>query len=327
MDIYFDLGNTISLIKQKDNAIFSDCIRLLKRQLDCNFNFSKSEIASNEYLIALFKLFTDGVGKTKKDFIETPFPDRPLKSNCYVSFDVNQLSSVYLIDDEKIDNIKKKGAILIGGIGEEIKLIESFFLHNDDYKLDRKLRIGGPNFTNWEDLGKFQFETSDILIFDPYIISDQNSIRTNLLPLLRVLSTKSFCKVNIVIYTKVQEDFLTYDQVKTQIKEVVSESTGVKSTFTLVRYRDQRDVRSPQAEHDRTIFTSYCRYYSGDTFNYWKEDGTKKTKGRELHIVSYADKENHNLAKELINDIQININSLPEEFIEGDKKSNFLNFN
>ncbi len=326
MDIYFDKKNIISFLENRGKEGYSDCLRLLKRQLDCNFNFSKDEIASNKMLLALVKIFSAGVGNTKVTFLEKPFPPRPLKSNCYLQFDNDQLSSAYLLDDEKTTILKEKGAVLVGGVGEEIDIIQSLFLNNNDYKLDRKLRIGGADLTNWQDLKSFPFETTDILIVDPYIICDQTSIENNLLPLLNVLSNKSSCSVNIVIYTELKEGHLTYDRVKSQIKDLVSKATGVKSSFTLVRYGDQRDVKSPQAEHDRTIFTSYCRYYSGDTFNYWHEDGSKRTKGRELHIASYADKENHDLAKELISDIQENINSLPPEYIEGDKKSNFLNF-
>jgi len=326
MDVYFDKKNTISFIKDSERDEFQDCLKLMKRQLNCYFNFNKDEIKSDESLLAFFKLFSSGIGKTKLEFLAEIFPARPLKTTCYQAFNIDQLSSIYLLDDPKTNLLKDKGAVIAGIVGEEIKIIYSLFLLNEDYKLDRKLRIGGAEFGRWNDLEKFQFETSDILIVDPFIVSDQISIECNLLPLLEVLASKAFSKVNVLVYTQHIEGHLTYDELKSQIKDVVRKSTGVKSTFTLIRYRDIRDVKAPQAEHDRTIFTSYCRYYSGDTFNYWNKDGSKRTKGRELHIASYGDKENHDLAKELISDIQTNVDSLPPEFIEGDKKSNFLNF-
>ena len=70
----------------------------------------------------------------------------------------------------------------------------------------------------------------------------------------------------------------------------------------------------------------YFRVYSGDSFNYFKSDGSNLTKGREIHYNGFADKENHKLALELISDIQKHIDKLPAEAVEGDKKSNFLNF-
>ena len=326
MDIYFDKANTISFLKSKDKDEFEDCLRLLKRQLNCFFNFPKSELSSNEFLVALLKLLSQGVSTTNKKFLDTPFPDRPLKTNCYQSFDVNQLSAAYLLEDEKLQELKKKGAVLVGTVGEEIQVINSLFLLNKDYKFDKKLRIAGPELSTWNDLAKFQFPTSDLLILDQYILSDEVSIENNLLPLLEVLSIKAFCRINVIIYTKVNDGHLTFDQIKSKIRNAISGSTNVKCNLTLVRYLDQRGAPSSQAEHDRTILTSYSRYYSGDTFNYWKSDGSKQTKGRELIITSYADKETHNLAKELLKDLQKNIDTLPEEFIEGDKKSNFLNF-
>lgn len=327
MNIYLDKANLISLIAQKDKSNYNDCIRVLQRQLDCYFNFPKKVLAENAAILAWFrKNYTQGVGKTDTFFLPTPFPQRPLKTNCYQKFEIDQLSSIFLLEDENIDNLKEKGAILLGNVGEEIVILSRIFLQNGDYKFDKKLRIGSDDFKNWNDLEKYQFETTDILIFDQYILSDETSIRDNLLPLLKVLTTLSFVKINLVIYTKLIPGHLSYDEVKSSIKAAIRESTSVKVNFTLVKYRDQRDVHVVQAEHDRTIFTNYCRYYSGDTFNYWNADGTKKTKGRELHISCLADKETHKLAKELILDIQNNINNLPPEYIQGDKKSNFLSF-
>lgn len=326
MKAYIDFRNIQSLLEQKEDPRYEDCVRVLQKQIDVHFNFEKHDIIS-EQLLAWFKYFSSGVGqKSKQVFSNDKFPDRPLKSNTYLGFDGEQLGSIYLLDDDRVDVLKEVSAILLGSPGEELAILSALFLHNDDYKFDKKLKIGGDELSNWNDLAKYPFQSSDILIFDPYILSDGPAIMHNLLPLLSILSSKSRCKINVVIYTKYQEGYLTYNDVKNHIRGAVKAKTGKNINLTIIMYRDQKNVSSPQAEHDRTIFTNYARYYSGDTFNYWNEDGTIRTKGRELHIASYANRENHTLALELIDEIQGYVESLPGEMIEGDKKSNFLTF-
>lgn len=326
MKVYFDYTNVQHFIQQRKEALYDDCLRALRRQLDVQFNFKKSALKQDEEMMTWFTGFASSVGNTELIFSDTKFPDRPLKSNAYLSMDNEQLGSIYLLDDVKIDNLKESFTIIAGAPGEEVQTISRIFLHNEDYKFDKKLKIAGAEFSNWEDLGKYPFESTDILIVDQFILSDKEGVTNNLLPLLSILSNKSKSKLNLVIYTKHIEGYQTYDDVKSDIRKAVSGVTGKRINLTIVQYRDQRDVKVIQAEHDRTIFTNYSRYYSGDTFNYWHPDGTKRTKGRELHIAGYGNKENHTLALELISEIQEYIDSLPDEMIEGDKKSNFLSF-
>ena len=138
-----------------------------------------------------------------------------------------------------------------------------------------------------------------------------------------VANTK--CKVNIVLYTNNANIGLRYEELSPIIRQAIESVNGIKPNFTLVKYRDQRDVKS-YAEHDRTICTNYFRVYSGDTFNYFNATGEKVTKGREIHYSSFANMENHNLAFQLIADIQNNLKALPTDSVEGDKVSNYLKF-
>lgn len=326
MNVYFDLENVGAFIEQKDHKLYGDCLKTMQRQLDVFFNFKKEELIKNETLMAWFKFFTSNVGQSNKQkFLEEKFPERPLKSNTYLSFDRTQLSSMYLIHDEKVEVLKNMGAVLVGSPGEEINIFHQLFLLNEDYKFNKKMEIASAELSCWNDLGKFSLATSDILFIDPYILSSMELIRTNLLPLIQNLVSKSRCKVNLVFYVNQNNIDASYSDISKAIRKAVSTVTGKNPNLTIVRYVDQRDVSS-FAEHDRTIFTNYTRYYSGDTFNYFKPDGTKLTKGRELHITSMAAMENHGLSLSLIASIQANINALPADSVDGDKKSNFLNF-
>jgi hypothetical protein len=254
------------------------------------------------------------------------FPERnQLKSNCYINFTTEQLSSIYLLNDEKCKSLKDKGAILVGEVGEEIEVISLLFLLNEDYKFDKKLKIGGTEFTKWQDLEKYALAVSEILIFDPFILSDTSLIESNLLPFLKVMAKKASNKLNILVFVSLEKTSVQYQTISSSIRQAVKEVTSISPNFTMITVRNQRGEKS-NLEHDRTIFTNYFRVYSGDSFNYFKSDGTKITNGRELHIASYGDKENHRLAQELLYDIQTVLENLPIEQIQGDKKSNFLNF-
>jgi hypothetical protein len=326
MNLYIDKENVFSLIENSKHELYADCIKTMQKQMNVFFNFSKTELVSSEILIAWIKLFTSGVGASSiQRFNDEKFPERPLKTNTHNSFDKEQLSSVYLVNDERIELLAEKGALLIGRPGEEIDVFNQVFLFNNDYKFEKKLIIGDDNFKTWTTIEKFALSVSDILFVDSYILSDATLIEHNFIKLLKTLVSKSRCKVNIVVLVNTDKQAVAYDDLSKRVRQAVNEVTGVNPNFTLISVRHQRGVTS-HAEHDRTIFTNYSRFYSGDTFNYFGPNGEKITKGRELHISSFGDFENHSVSLKLVEDLQLKINALPDSAIEGDKKSNFLSF-
>lgn len=326
MDLYIDKENLESLISNRKNERYNDCFRVIQKQLNLYFNFEKNEILKNDLLKTWFSMLTQGVGKhVKHEFLSEKFPTRPLKHCFHKNLNSNQLSSIFLLNENLIADIKNSGVLLIGEKGDEISTLSKLFLLQEDYDFDKKLKIGGEELNQWSDLTKFSFPITDIIIIDSFIASDISLIDTNLIQLIKTLSILSRVKMNILIYTNHDKIALQFNELSSKVKEALKSVTGEMPYFTLVKYRDQRNIES-FAEHDRTIFTNYNRYYSGDTYNYFKSDGTKITKGRELLISNYGKSENHNLAKELIQDIQENIKKIPANSIEGDKKSNFITF-
>ena len=326
MDLYIDIENINSIIDNRNNDLYNDCLKTMQKQLNVYFNFGKEALIENENLLAWFKYFTAGVGKKNKHiFREDIFPERPLKSNTYIGFDKKQLSAMYLINDDRIQILKDKGAILLGSPGEEFDIFNQVFFLQRDYKFEKKLRIGSAEFKDWEALRSYSSSISDILFIDAFILSDAAAIDFNLIPYLKILVAKAKCKLNLVLYVNYSNVDITYEDISAKIRLAIGSITGVKPNFTLIKVRDQRGIDS-YAEHDRTIFTNYLRVYSGDTFNYFKEDGTKRTKGREIHYSSFGDSENHLLASDLIRTIQDNLDQLPADAVEGDRISNFLNF-
>lgn len=326
MNLYIDKENVLSLIENSKQELYADCIKTMQKQMNVIFNFNKTELLSSEILMAWIKLFTSGVGpKSNQSFNENKFPERPLKSNTHISFGKEELSSVYLLNDERIEKLSEKGALLIGRPGEELNVFNQVFLFNNDYKFEKKFLIGDGNFNNWTQLDNYALSVSDILFVDSYILSDKSLIEHNFLQFLKTLVSKSRCKVNIVVLVNTDKMAVTYDEISPMVRNAVNDVTGVNPNFTLIKVRHQRGVAS-HAEHDRTIFTNYARVYSGDSFNYFGANGEKITNGRELHISSFGDLENHTISLRLVEDLQSKIDALPDTAIQGDKKSNFLSF-
>lgn len=315
MDIYIDELNLESFINQKDNSLYADTLKLLKRQLGLKFNFSKDRLKTNHKLAPLIQLLTSGMGNTEITF-NNNFPNRPLKSNSTNDFNSNQLSSIFWINDSDCNKLIESGSIILGELGEELNLINKLFFHQDDYLFEKKWRINGEGFRNWDDIKDFSLPLTDIIIVDNYILSNKEIFNTNLLSYLSVLMNNSQAKVNIVVFAHPEQIDDDETEILKQIKSCVKNATGKKGTATIIKTRK---------EHDRTILTNYNRIYSGDSFNFWDGAGRKITKGKEITYSSNAREENHQLFKDLLKDLQGIIDKNPEN-IEGDKISNYLNF-
>ncbi|MDN3594650.1 hypothetical protein [Zunongwangia endophytica] len=327
MDLYIDKENTLSFIDSREDELYIDCEKLLKKQLDVKFNFPKEDLQADPKLMKWFqKNFTQGVSKSMIYF-DTGFPEKPLKPESTNTFNIDQLSSVYLLDDKDVPIFKVNGNIMIGGVGEEINTLQNLFFNQRDYLFDKTWKIGSNSFQKWSDLEPFSLPLTDILIVDPYVLCSQADCHNNLLPFLKSLVKCTKAKIDIVIYTN-KEKCIDYNIIAPVLKTTVKNITGTNPNLTIVTYTDRRGVPS-RGEHDRTILMNYKRIKSGDTFNYFKSDGSIQTKGRELQYLSLARRENHELAKELINDLQGNVDFFKRNHtnINGDKKSNFLNFN
>ncbi len=327
MDIYIDKANLLSFIKSKDNPLFEDCNKLLKKQLNVFFNFPKEELKSSKLLMQWVTTLSQGCNPDTVIEFDYKEPKRPLKSNSSIGFCEKKLSAVYLLEDEETAKFKNSGCVIVGEVGEEIEVFNKLFVGQNDYGFEKKLRINGPAFKNWTDLELYALPLTDIIIVDPYIASDASLFSSNLVMVLKTLALKSNSKVNVVIYTN-RAQCVSYDQISPVVRKAIKEVTGVKPKFTLVTYRDQRGQDS-KAEHDRTVLMNYYRIYSGDTLNYYDSTGNMITKGRELSFSSLASYDNFNLSRELIRDLQKHIDffKVNDNGIEGDKVSNFLNFN
>lgn len=324
MDIYIDKANLISFVQSKHNPLFWDCNNLLKKQLNVYFNFPKEFLKESQLLMQWITTLSQGANPETEIKFNYKEPKRPLKSNSSNDFCINKLSSVYLLEDDETLKFKNTGCVLVGEVGEEIEILNRLFFYQNDYLFERKWRINGGDFKTWNDLIPYSMPLTDIIIVDPFILknkdTDTDTVDLNLIEFLKVLCDKSFTKVNIVIVTNPRNSDHTLQIISDKVKKSLNSVLGKSPRFTLI---------NTSQEHDRGVLTNYSRIYSGDTFNFWNNKRQKITKGREISYSSLAKIENHKLANQMIVDIQNTINFLEENnpaYIQGDKSSNFLNF-
>lgn len=310
MKLYIDKENLRSLVQSRHDEAFEDCVRLLKKQLDVHYNFPKEEMMRDEYIGFWFNKLGDGV-VTEQDYCppKSVVPNREnLKSNFYKDFNSEQLSSIYLIDDEHIcDLVSQKGCILIGKVGQEIDMLKSIMIDGSE--------TPAVKIKDWNAYCP-HLPLTDIIINDNHYFKDKAVYEANANELIQALaSVPNQSPVNVVIIIKEKEisSEIDLDTECATIKELVKKATGSKnSTATIV---------TTYKNHDRCLITNYYRIKHGSSFHLRNSN----LKGDVMtEIKTNAHRVNEEMTHYLLQVFQSIIDS-PVRCI-GDKKSNFLNF-
>lgn len=265
-------------------------------------NFPKEELLEdsdeNEMIKDWMKSCTDGFD-TESWHWGCVFPLRPIKSNVAKTFTPLQHSAVYLINDEKLSLLKDKHQYLVSDFGEEIEVLAQLWF--DDRQYTKNIF---PILDSWAKLMDYQSPCSDIIICDQYIIMNENLLDFNLYELLLQLCYSSAqSKMNIVIFTLKESNgrrCVDCNILKNKIQKILEEKTGLKPNVAIITGSSQK-----LGEHDRTIFTNYKLYNSGDSFNYFDSKGSKITDGRFFHVHSLVSKDNESTACHFLKDMQI----------------------
>lgn len=344
MRVYIDKENLLSLLSSSKDPRYEDCIRMLQKQCDVFFNFSKEEIIKHPISEIdsinqekLHAFVTDlGDGKWKKwqrlKDNEDPFPSRPLRTDIY-SGNQNDMMAVYLLNDNKTEAFQREGCLLIYPIGAELDALGNMIL-DDDYGFSKPIYI--RDLQNWDETNTYLSPCTDIIIVDRYIFNaDETILQYNVYSLIAQLSHKARQrKINICIVTDKErrDEVVDWKSILSKVKDVVKRKTRAEPNVTIVKM--PKDLPRELHEHDRTIFTNYKYIYSGDTLLYFgsKMDNGRTSiisSGRLLTLLSFGKEDNFSLGMTFINDIQKlvdEVKKISPYFIEGDKKSNFINF-
>lgn len=321
---FFDIENLSSFVRSSKKERFEDCCRMLKMQFDLIFNFPKDRIREYPEIMVWITTMTQGAkGKTSYND-NIVFPPRPLKSNTHKTFSIEQLSAIYLINDERIGLMMNLGVIMYAGVGCEVETLSTLF-KDSDYGFFKELPI--KKIHGWDDIFDRQaLPTTDIIIQDRYILSDETLYEPNLYSLIGKLCQKvQNASVNIIIFSLHSYNSYTPDcgAIRSKIKSIVKRITSQEPKVTFILQRDMRK------QHDRIIFTNYQYISSGDSFNYFDSHGHIITGGDSLKIQSVAHRDNFSNAMDFIHKLQSIINKLKvknSDCILFDKSSCYLTF-
>lgn len=331
MNVYIDKNNIVSFLQQNKDKRFLPCNQMLKEECDINFNFSKKELLSDpknghEVLAWLTTLSAGMKGKVEWNI---KFPDRPLKTNCYNSFSQDQLCSIYLLDDDKIDKLLAKGILLLAKPGKEIDVLSNLCFPQKQYQKNIFRQL-----SSWNGLGNYLSPCTDIVIADQFLLSDATLYESNIYTLVNTLcSLAKNSKVNIVIFTlKEYYDKVTkqtfvpdWNKILGEMSSKIKSDVGMSPNIVIVTASKEN-----LQEHDRSIFTNYKFYSSGDTMNYFDSTGKKITNGRTFNVYSLIDSDNRSDAQDFLSKMQSvydSIHNLNSDLIhkKGELKCNFIN--
>lgn len=333
MDVYIDYQNFCSYLLSMSNQDFAKCNEALLANFNLYFTFDKQEMnKAKKDVKHKFEQWSRTATKNRngKDYKwSVSFPLRPITENTHVKFNKEQLSSVYMIDGENVDKWADTGCLLIATKGKELDVIKNLRIE-DSFNPTKQLRI--RSMSDWSSFGNNSSPCTDIILVDPYVFAQSDlEYEVNSYALIEQL-----CKwangvvVNIVIFTldKYKDGTNGYSDVpfatiERNLKAKLKDKIGAKPNITFV-------VLPEQEKHDRTIFTNYKMFTSGDSFKYFKDGANVSlcTHGDWMHISSLHDVGNHQNGKDFISDLQTVIDKVKGGLssIRGDKISSFLDF-
>ena len=313
MELVIDKLNLLAFISSGDsNAIF-ECTRLIKRGIHLCFNFKKEDIDTQSHednkILMWLRTMTQGRKVALPQW--NPLIDSTnLKTNFATTLNESQKRFAFLLDNKDIiPKIQKKGAILIGNVGQEIELLLSLRLEDTE--------IASHKIPSWLEYCP-KLPLTDLIICDNHFFKDQYVYQKNRDELIKgIVQLPDQSPVNCVIIVKINEVDKTFDlsAEADNIKKTLKQITGnTKSSVTII---------GTYATHDRNAITNYYRLTNGSCFHL-KDNGLKEDVTAE--IKTHANQPYENRTNELILTYQKIIDSSKGKNIYGDKKSNFLTF-
>lgn len=323
MNAYIEKESLRSFIRQSKDERYDECKRMLKRNLCIHFPFSKKE-AFDDPLIQNWVLneLLSGNGKyAQKPKWDCSYPDAEEELSLK-GMTLEKLCAVYLLDDDEPQPLSK--AMLVGNYGHELDALMGLFVipENAEFKYDFSVSL----MKSWNVVQPYVTPCTDLLIVDRYILSKASLYERNLYRLIKVFVSKTkSLRINIVLVVEFGSiDTISLDSISDRIKLYVEEIVGEEPyvTFVLCRKRPQDAL-----VHDRCVLTNYRYLDSGDTLNYFTEDGRLKTGGFKLSISSLANPADY--VQRIINDevlMKIRHEVRTAVRIIGDKKSGFISF-
>lgn len=331
-----DFPHFSSFMKSMSNEFFETCSDMIRDNCDLYFTFSKDDINKAKKDVKLNSaLWAKKLSRNRNNHTvnySADYPTFSTVSSLQADKKFAALTSIYLVSGKD-----KEDFIINESIGNEISLLRQFAI--DGKNIPTK-KYTTRHMKDWGVIRDNTLPCSDIIIADQFLFSQADVFyEKNAYQLLRDLCSKVTKKrVNIVFFTmgkrKVSDPDHFYKDGKPKEKwveiPIISITRNIKKTL-----QDQFEIDAnitfvtfDKMEHDRTIFTNFKLFDSGDSFKYFKNNDGSASNGRWVHVNTLIDEGIYALSKEFIDDMQkiIDIHKFSLSDIRGDKISNFLNF-
>lgn len=323
MNAYIEKESLRSLISQRNDARYEECLRMLKRNLKLNFSFSKADAHADPAIRTWLVGLTTGALAPRPEYDSTfPNPDvqlslKDISSDCDKT--VERLCAIYLLDDKEPQRMAT--AMLVSYCGNELDTLSKLYVKEESQEYEDE--PSAASIGSWRVLSAYSTPCTDILISDRYLLSHRSLLSRNLRTIINTLVQKTHnLSVNIVIMVEQNsiDPDIDLDDLSEIIKRDVEDVVGKEPNVTFVLCRQHRTPLF----HDRLILTNYRAITSGDSFNYFNERGEVKTGGFGIMVSSLAKRSNY--VKEKV--IETYCCQLERDvagaIVQGDKKSNFL---
>lgn len=271
MKAYFDKSNFESFIIQrpKDIRRFEICNDMIKRHLDVKLNMTLADFQSSQLCVSWLTTMTDGARKFPKPCPEEFSFSRDGNIETFTDgFSKEDFSSVFLLDDTKVDDLKSKGNLLVGKKGEELDLLERLIVDEDNNfitSLPPKEYFVGSR--DWSPLNPYVRPCTDIIIRDAFLLFNDRlhpyskNLYSLLLKLTEGISDTTICIV--IVCMKQNTDANHYEpdwaKVRSNIKKLLKDQRNIEAKITYIVADLKKEIG-----HDRTIFTNYIHYMPND---------------------------------------------------------------
>ncbi len=267
------------------NSMEADIIKLFKKlknfRLITDFqinNLSAKEIENNLLLEALMSNFSPKV-VSKTDLLNE-IKDTAFYSNtcpCKLFFitateeECNKLRNDFGFEYLNTTNYNEKWKVYYSEREDNKRIVTK------DKNIEEAYR-----FDCWDTLKQYKHPFNSLLIFDKYLLSDDNqdeTIKNNLFKMLENLISirkinKSKLNLMIIVDAKATKEIKKYHKI---ISDFLDNLIG-KTNYKLNIVRLKKIAVNDEGSHYRCIYTNYFRIGADDSFTFFEKNGKVKNK-------------------------------------------------
>lgn len=329
MDAYIDLANFCSYLKSQSNQLFKDCNTALKQGFNLKFTFDQSELNRvDKKTRRCYEIWESDISSGRNGHKITWNEKRPTAEELFAenwdeadnAAHANLLMSLYMIDVNDEERMKY-GNLLVAKPGEELASILTLRV-NGAFQAIHPME--SDEIHDWSIFSSEVHNCTDIIISDQHLFWVTDDVyKENVCSILKEsLAGAKGTKVNVVFFAYGSEtgNPVLYNSIIRNIKQCLSDCGFADANVTYV-------ILPRREEHDRSLVTNYKTFTPHFSFNLF-ENGTQRTAGRYFEVRSHVDTKVYKMASNLIADLQsiVNLRKSQPGGIEGDRKSNLLNF-